>query len=214
MEGHASPANTSAVNRAAGQMSKEQSAWRSFVLVKRGLVSKSEVFEYLDFFFETLWPLKPVIPSYYRDRDRYSVLAKEEPLLLTCLVTIASRYTPLSGPHGEIRSERIHWQSWKILQRYLQSVLWGSTITRSLGAITSMLLLIEWHMKSVNNPMDFAEAENEMSEFGEDVSRSGKDLTNGALSLTGQQRYGLTSVLEKLNIVSAAYRSNKMSWYV
>ncbi|KAL2129400.1 hypothetical protein VTI74DRAFT_7844 [Chaetomium olivicolor] len=120
----------------------------------------------------------------------------------------------LSGSYGEIRSERIHWQAWKFLRRYLHSALWGSPYTRSPGAIAAMLLMIEWHSKAINNPAAFSEEEDgdmfsnspgsRRASFG---SRPGK-----ITSLTSQERYGMATLLESLNIVAPAYRSNKMSW--
>lgn len=185
-------------------------AWRSFSLVRKWIVSQQEVIDYLGFFFDQLWPLKPVIPSYYRERTTYGQLVAEEPLLVVCLVTLSSRYFPLPGDHGEIRSERIHWQAWRILQRSLQSVMWGSTTTRSLGAIASMLLLIDWHVKAINNPSDFTEGEDEAHDNVD--SHGFKPSSGNTDSLTGQRRYGMVSLMERLNIVSPAYRSNKMSW--
>ncbi|KAF5586246.1 d-lactate dehydrogenase (cytochrome) [Fusarium pseudocircinatum] len=185
-------------------------AWKSFSLVRKGIVSQQEVIDYLGFFFDQLWPLKPVVPSYYRDRATYGQLVTEEPLLVICLVTLSSRYFPLPGDHGEIRSERIHWQAWRILQRSLQSVMWGSTTTRSLGAIASMLLLIDWHVKAINNPSDFTEGEDEVHDHAD--SHGFKPSSTNTDSLTGQRRYGMVSLMERLNIVSPAYRSNKMSW--
>ncbi|KAL9565159.1 hypothetical protein ACKAV7_010804 [Fusarium commune] len=185
-------------------------AWKSFSLIRKGIVSQQEVMDYLGFFFNRLWPLKPVVPSYYRDRATYGQLVTEEPLLVVCLVTLSSRYFPLPGDHGEIRSERIHWQAWRILQRSLQSAMWGSTTTRSLGAIASMLLLIDWHVKAINNPSDFTEGEDEAHDHAD--SHGFKLSSNNTDSLTGQRRYGMVSLMERLNIVSPAYRSNKMSW--
>ncbi|KAF5573955.1 ARO80-positive transcription regulator of ARO9 ARO10 [Fusarium pseudoanthophilum] len=185
-------------------------AWKNFSLIRKGIVSQPEVMDYLSFFFDQLWPLKPVVPSYYRDRTTYGQLVTDEPLLVVCLVTLSSRYFPLPGDHGEIRSERIHWQAWRILQRSLQSVMWGSTTTRSLGAIASMLLLIDWHVKAINNPSDFTEGEDEVHDYAE--SHGLKPSSNNTDSLTGQRRYGMVSLMERLNIVSPAYRSNKMSW--
>lgn len=185
-------------------------AWKSFSLIRKGIVSKQEVVDYLGFFFDQLWPLKPVVPSYYRDMNTYGQLVAEEPLLVVCLVTLSSRYFPLPGDHGEIRSERIHWQTWRILQRSLQSVMWGSTTTRSLGAIAAMLLLIDWHVKAINNPTDFTEGEDEAHGYAD--GDGFKVSPNNTDSLTGQRRYGMVSLMEKLNIVSPAYRSNKMSW--
>ncbi|KAF5006341.1 hypothetical protein FDECE_7269 [Fusarium decemcellulare] len=184
--------------------------WSSFILIRKGVVSQQEVTEYLDFFFHQLWPLKPVVPSYYRSRTNYGQLIAEEPLLGVCLVTLSSRYFPLPGSHGEIRSERIHWQTWKFLQRFLQSVMWGSTTTRTLGTISAMLLLLDWHIKAINNPTDFTDGDDEVIGVVDDASFKAPPVDKDSLS--GQRRYGMTSLMEKLNIVSPAYRSNKMSW--
>jgi hypothetical protein len=184
--------------------------WESFLLVRKGVLTKSEVKEYLDFYFSTMWSVRPVIPSFYRDRSRYVTLANEEPLLLTCLITLSSRYRPLSGAYGEIRSERIHWQAWRFLQKYLQSAFWGSPHTRSPGAIAAMLLLIEWHPKSINNPIAFSEEEEYDLLGTSDAPKEGWAARPS--SLTSQQRYSMATLLEKLNIVAPAYRSNKMSW--
>ncbi|RGP70109.1 d-lactate dehydrogenase cytochrome [Fusarium sporotrichioides] len=181
-------------------------AWKGFILIRKGIISRQEVKEYLDFFFQRLWPLKPVIPSHYLDQKTHGQLVAEEPLLVVCIVALSSRYSSLSGSHGEIRSERIHWQVWGILQRSLQSVMWGSATTRSLGAISSMLLLIDWHVKAINNPADFTEGDDEAWA----PSSKGPDATGS--SSTGQRRYWMMSIMEKLDIVSPAYRSNKMSW--
>ncbi|CCT71813.1 related to ARO80-positive transcription regulator of ARO9 and ARO10 [Fusarium fujikuroi IMI 58289] len=168
-------------------------AWKGFSLIKKGIVSQQEVMDYLGFFFDQLWPLKPVVPSYYRNRTTYGQLVTEEPLLVVCLVTLSSRYFSLPGDHGEIRSERIHWQAWRILQRSLQSVMWGSTTTRSLGAIASMLLLIDWHVKAINNPSDFTEGEDESHEQVD--SHGFKPSSNNTDSLTGQRRSLLSNAI-------------------
>ena len=190
-----------------------QPGWNNFLLIKRGIVTKDEIVEYLNFFFEILWPLQPVIPSYYHLPIRYVQLAAEEPVLLTTLVAISSRYHHLLGGHGEIRSERIHWRTWSWVQKYLQSAMWGSACTRTLGTIASMLLLIHWHCKAINSPTDFTE-EVEISDadnFGTPFQQNSDP--NGSSGLTSKQRHRMTLLLEKLNIVAPAYRSHKMSWY-
>lgn len=192
--------------------------WERFILVKRRILSRNEAVEYLDFYFATLWPLRPVVPALYRERSQYSMLPGGEPLLLMTLITISSRYYALPGPHGEMRSERIHWQAWRLGQRCLQSALWGSPYTRSPGAIASMLLLIEWHPKSINNPIEFCD-EDEYDNIntcpqGAAHGEPGETQSDHATSLTSQQRYGMAALLENLNIVAPGYRSNKMSWSV
>jgi hypothetical protein len=190
-------------------------AWEKFTLIRRGILTQDEVIEYLDFYFEVLWMLRPVVHPFYRQRERYHRLSQDEPLLLVSLITLASRYHFLSGSHGEIRSERIHWQAWKYLQGYLQSALWGSPCSRSPGAIAAILLMIEWHVKSINNPVGFSE-DNDYDLLSDQNSRQGPwgPQSGPITSLTSQQRYGMATLLESLNIVAPAYRSNKMSWLV
>jgi hypothetical protein len=194
----------------------DASAWEKFVLIRKGVLTKAEVVEYLDFYFDVMWSLRPVVHPFYRDKGRYSLLATEEPLLSISLVTLSSRYHSLSGSHGEIRSERIHWQAWKFLRKYLQSALWGSPYTRSPGAIAAMLLMIEWHSKAINNPVSFSDEEDgDMFTSSHGPRRGSFGTRPGQItSLTSEQRYGMATLLENLNIVAPAYRSNKMSWSV
>lgn len=126
----------------AGPRADGTTLWKRHRLIRRGIVTRAEAIEFLDFFFERLWPLSPVVPAFYRRPSSYSLLAAEEPVLLTAILTVSSRYHSLSGTHGDIRSERIHWHAWRPLQKYLQSSMWGATCTRSPGTIASMLLLI------------------------------------------------------------------------
>ncbi|KAJ4252863.1 zinc finger transcriptional activator [Fusarium torreyae] len=203
------------INAASDSPRNQDKVWKNFILIRKGIVSQQEVTEYLSFFFEQLWPLKPIVPTHYCDKNTWVQLVAEEPLLVMCLITLSSRYYSLPGRHGEMKSERIHWQAWRIVQRSLQSVMWGSTTTRSLGAITSMLLLIDWHIKAINNPSDFTEGEDEgggYANYADDGTPDFEDSPNGTDSLTGKRRYGMMSLMEKLKIVSPAYRSNKMSW--
>lgn len=214
---HATPSVVAAGDALLGLRDPIESeyAWERFILVRKGVLTRAEVVEYLDFYFNVMWSLRPVVHPFYRDRSRYALLAAEEPLLSISLVTLSSRYYSLSGSHGEIRSERIHWQAWKFLRKYLQSALWGSPYTRSPGAIAAMLLMIEWHSKAINNPSSFSEDEDGDMFSSAQGPRPGAFNSRGQItSLTSQQRYGMATLLESLNIVAPAYRSNKMSWSV
>ncbi|KAK2596171.1 zinc finger transcriptional activator [Conoideocrella luteorostrata] len=71
-----------------------------------------------------------------------------------------------------------------------------------------MMLLIDWHMKSVNFPADFTDAEADLVDVD---GRQASSVSNGLTAMGGRQRYGVSSVLEKLNLLSPAYRSNSMS---
>ena len=185
--------------------------WKYFKFIQQGLIAVHETVEFMDFFFSSLWPLRPVVPAYYNDRRKYVLLATEEPVLLEAVITLASRYHVLSGDHGEIRSERIHWGAWRSLQRCLQSAMWGSTKTRSLGTTAAMLLLIDWHSKAINNPGAFStEDDNFACNMPSDIRES--DIQASPTSLNSKQRHSMTAHLESLGITSSAYRSNKMSW--
>ncbi|EXK24158.1 hypothetical protein FOMG_19105 [Fusarium oxysporum f. sp. melonis 26406] len=179
-------------------ISTDAADWERFILIKRRILSKTELIEYLDFYFTIMWSLRPVVPPFYRDRDQYGTLSIEEPLLTLTLTTISSRY--------------------HICQRYLQSALWGSSYTRSSGAVASMLLLIEWHPKSINNTIAFSDDEEPtgMTTGPQEVLQRQSEpwgtQSGQYTSLTSQQRYGMATLLESLNIVAPAYRSNKMSW--
>ena len=75
-----------------------------------------------------------------------------------------------------------------------------------------MLLLIDWHIKAINNPSELTEGEDEAGGYDDDEAPNFEASLNRTDSLTGQRRYGMVSLMEKLKIVSPAYRSNKMSW--
>ncbi|KAJ6076999.1 hypothetical protein N7499_008980 [Penicillium canescens] len=182
--------------------------WNQCYLIQRRLVSVHEAIEYIGFFFSYLWPLKPVIPAYYKDPSKYVLLATEEPVLLNTVIALASRYHTLTGSHGEIRSERIHWQVWSTLQTFLQSAIWGSIKTRSLGTIASMLLLIGWHTRAIHNPGSFGLEGNSLM-TDSPLRVAGNDRLENAGNLISMQKL---SHLGGLDIMSSAYRSNKMSW--
>ncbi|RAH75416.1 Zn(II)2Cys6 transcription factor [Aspergillus aculeatinus CBS 121060] len=188
------------------------SAWDRFFLVKRGIIQPHEAIEYLGFYFAQLWPLFPVIPRCYASADRYAGLASEEPVLTISLVTIASRYHALRGFNGQARSERIHWRAWPWVQRLIQSSIWGSSAMRSLGAITAMLLLIEWHPRVINSPEDLIGDCGEVELFEPPLHEGPEAQMEGPAGPTDvYRRSDSSNVPERLNIIAPAYRSSKMS---
>lgn len=207
-------------NKVGLEMKIASQEWKRFFLVKQGIVRSDEVIEYFDFYFAQLWPLLPIIPTLYSSPHQYIHLALSEPVLAISLVALASRYHCLSGRNGEIRSERIHWRTWSWVQKYFQSALWGSSCMRRPGAIAALLLFIEWHCKAMNSTEDFLGLVEDLESSQPDNVAPDQNLettishTPKSNSLTNKQRSNMTTLLEKLNIVAPAYRSNKMSWYV
>lgn len=199
---------TSSVRRASAP---SLTAWNSFFLVKRGIIQPHEAIEYLNFYFEQLWPLFPVIPQWYASADRYACLASEEPVLTTSLVTIASRYHSLSGFNGSAISERIHWRTWPWVRRLFQSSIWGSSAMRSPGAIAGLLLFIEWHPRAINSPEDLIGDCGDVDLF-EPLNQEPDGEEQDMAGLTDvYRRFDSSNIPERLNIIAPAYRSNKMS---
>lgn len=189
-------------------------SWDRFFLVKRGIIQAQEAVEYLDFYFAQLWQLLPIIPQWYSIPTRYGILADEEPVLTISLLTISSRYHPLSGFNGQARSERVHWRTWPWVQRLIQSSIWGSSAMRRFGSIAALLLFLEWHPRAINSPEDLISDCPDLESFEPHSHSSDEDGLCGAEVTELYRKPGLSSISEKLNMVAAAYRSNKMSWLV
>ena len=191
--------------------------WNGFILVKRGILRGAEVAHYLDFYFQHLWPLFPVVPEYLANRDRYIAMARDEPVLVISLVALASRYHPLEGVNGELRSERVHWRVWSLVQQLFQSAMWGSTAMRKPGAIAALLIFIEWHCRPINCE-DFDTGLDVSSLFvpqnqpsGAQHSARWTDHIDPACSSNSQTN--VEGLPKRLNLVAPAYRSHMMSWY-
>ncbi|GMF69302.1 unnamed protein product [Aspergillus oryzae] len=189
--------------------------WNGFILVKRGILQGAEVVHYLDFYFKHLWPLFPVVPEYFANRDRYISMAREEPVLVISLVALASRYHPLQGPNGELRSERVHWRAWSLVQKLFQSAMWGSTAMRKPGAIAALLLFIEWHCRPINCE-DFDTGLDATSLFVSPNQPSGAQYNTQptheiGLDCSVNSHTNVEGLPARLNIVAPAYRSHMMS---
>lgn len=208
--------NRSSQSFASAQPTRQPSltSWDRFFLVRRGIIQPHEIEEYLDFYFIQLRHLFPVIPQWYSLRSRYTILANEEPVLMMSLVTIASRYHPLSGYNGQARSERIHWRSWPWVQRILQSSIWGSSAMRSFGAIAALLLFIEWHPRAINSPEDMISDCADLEIFGPAFQPHEEHGLHINETTQSHRKIDSQSITERLNMVAPAYRSNAMSWSV
>ncbi|KAG9257399.1 uncharacterized protein F5Z01DRAFT_385094 [Emericellopsis atlantica] len=75
-----------------------------------------------------------------------------------------------------------------------------------------MLLLIEWHPKSINNPLSFSGVDDtDATSWTNSRTLQPGSTPESLTSSTSQQRHSMAGLLDELNIVAPAHRSMKMS---
>lgn len=179
-------------------------------------------------FIEHLHPLSPTLappPPLAAHPD----LLISEPFLLTTIITIASRYMRLPGPGGISRSYAIHDMLWKEVKRGFERLMWGGAPApaphfpgtelwgssasgsapisilrkrglRTLGTIEALIVLTEWHVRSLHFPMELGG-----DWWGIAIP---DDEDEQAPSVKGDGGGKIGDMLEP------ARRSDRMSWWV
>lgn len=102
-------------------------------------------------------PISPVLSDFYGDHANHHQLVTEDPLLCCTLLMISSRYHPVPGAGGASRSYFIHDRFWKYCQHLITRLIFGqdkgsNAKTRTIGSIEALLLLSEWHPRSLHFP--------------------------------------------------------------
>ncbi|KAL8710016.1 MAG: hypothetical protein Q9220_005287 [cf. Caloplaca sp. 1 TL-2023] len=162
-------------------------------------------------YYEYLAPLTPISPPDFRSPATHPSFLNEEPLLAVTVLTVASRYKQLSGPGGESRSYMVHERLWSYLQNMITRMFWGQEQfgggfcgggtrrpktaikggLRTLGTIESLLLLSEFHPRSMHFPP---------GDDGDDI------LT------TAEEDYGLSSLDENNKEMPSFGEATVMGW--
>lgn len=210
-----------------GEYRKAVSMWNKVTFVHSRFFSAEEGIAYVDYFYDKLQPMSPVVVPDYRDVSKHSELWTSEPILALTMLTIASRYKELTGVSATSRQYTIHDHLWKALTNRVQRLLWGQeqfgggrlgktremangqlTWTgslRTLGTIEALLLLTDWQPRSLH----FPPGNDEISLLAENLA-VGDDLDdatdNHQLDFDAQETGPHTSWLEP------AWRSDRMSW--
>jgi hypothetical protein len=132
-------------------------AWASLRFVRQGWFSAQEACTYADLFFRNLSPLSPVLTDYYSHHENHAKFIATEPLLCCIILMISSRYHVLPGVGGASRGYFIHHRLWQHCQHLIQRVMFGqeklsTAKTRTIGTIESLLLMVEWHPRSLHYP--------------------------------------------------------------
>ena len=147
-------------------------AWSRFRFVRAGWFTAEEAICYIEYFYVYFAPLTPIVIPDYLHHDTHGKLLSEEPMLAITMLMLSSRYMALPpGPGSVTRPYAIHDKLWNYLQATIDRMLWGqeqfgsgfggagSRIAdgehkglRSLGTIESLLLLTEWHPRTLYFP--------------------------------------------------------------
>ncbi|GAM82523.1 hypothetical protein ANO11243_005050 [Dothideomycetidae sp. 11243] len=138
----------------------------------------------------------------YASLNSHTALLEDEPMLAVTILTIASRHMKLTGPGSQSRPYAIHQKLWSYLEGMINRLVWGqeqfsssahnagqfgSDIIpyfrkglRTLGTVESLMLLTEWHPRSMHFPPDDDDSElmlpEQMAMQSESDDRSGDSI--------------------------------------
>ncbi|KAE8153292.1 hypothetical protein BDV25DRAFT_169174 [Aspergillus avenaceus] len=131
--------------------------WDKCRFVRQGWFTAQEAVTYLDLFYRYLAPLSPVRTELYSDHNNHEKLTVEEPMLCCTLLTISSRFFILPGAGGISRSHFIHHRLWQYCELLVRRIMLGqekhsTAKTRIMGSIESLILISDWHPRSVHFP--------------------------------------------------------------
>ncbi|CAH2351456.1 transcriptional activator Aro80p [[Candida] railenensis] len=177
-----------------------------------GILSEFEAENLINLFFTTMHPYFPFIPKYLHSPK---VLAGY-PILLCSILTISSRYHPLSDDSssnsGAVpRNIEVHDRLWLYVQRLISQTVWAEASTRSIGTVFAFLLFTEWNPRAIHwRWSDYANK-------AEDVGSSMKDdIGNTASSGSGSAGpFGTENgneVETNMPGLGATRRSYRMAW--
>lgn len=99
----------------------------------------------------------PILTDFFALHQNHFYLVTQEPFLCCTILMISSRYHTLPGPGGSSRAFFIHHRLWQHCQHLLLRVTLGQekiskAKTRNIGSIEALLLMSEWHPRSLQFP--------------------------------------------------------------
>jgi len=210
----------------ASDMISALNAWRRFKFVRSGWFSAQEGVQYIEYFYNKLSPLTPIVMPDYGSPGKHAKLLAEEPMLVVTILTIASRHMPLEGPGSTSRPAAIHQTLWIYLEGMINRLVWGQEQfghgrsshgalrgadvnpytrrgLRTLGTVESLMLLTEWHPRSMHFPGIDDDSELLAPEIYADI---GTSETGGNESVKGIGGHRIDTWLEP------CWRSDRICW--
>ena len=102
-------------------------------------------------------PLSPILTDFFATPENHFYLVTQEPLLCCTILMISSRYHTLNGVGGPSRTFCLHHRLWEHCEHLLLRLALGQekrskARTRNEGSIEALLLLSEWHSRSLQSP--------------------------------------------------------------
>ncbi|KAI1926049.1 hypothetical protein LOZ12_000524 [Ophidiomyces ophidiicola] len=181
--------------------------WDSCRFVKMGWFSSREAVTYVDLFFRHMAPLSPILSNFYSHHRNHYWLITQEPVLCCTILMISSRYHTLPGVGGASRGFFIHQRLWQHCQHLIMRVMLGQekgskAKTRTVGTIEALLLMSEWHPRSLHFPPESDGWDSDLMMSPPDHFHS---ATSPDMSVLAPNRW-----LE--DVIEPARRSDRMSW--
>ncbi|KAJ5280671.1 hypothetical protein N7478_006043 [Penicillium angulare] len=131
--------------------------WEACRFVKMGWFTAREAVTLIDLFFKNMSCLSPILTDFYSNHQNHFLLITREPVLCSTILMISSRYHILPGAGGESRNFFIHHRLWQHCQQLTMRLIFGQekstkSKVRSLGTVEALLLMAEWHPRSLHFP--------------------------------------------------------------
>ncbi|CAI7664672.1 unnamed protein product [Penicillium discolor] len=211
-------------------------AWSRLRFVRAGWLTVEEGMDYVEYYYEHLAPMSPVVIPDFSNPSTHRTLLTDEPVLAVTILTIASRHLKPKGEGANTRAFYIHDRLWAYLRSMIERLFWGqekfdagtsgigrprsldlsSSMSgkgsvggqlRSLGTVEAMLLLTEWHPRNLHFPP--GDDENSLLDTDpQTYSRTDNPLDHDGehTSKGSEGRVAFQKWLEP------AWRSDRMSW--
>lgn len=149
-------------------------------------------------------PLSPILADFYASHKNHYQLLTNDPVLCSTILMISARYHVLPGAGGESRNFFIHHRLWQHCQQLVMRLTFGqdrstSSKIRGIGTIEALLLMSEWHPRSLHFPPEVDGWDCDlMTGNSENPSRTDSEDTSSNRWLE--------------DMIEPAKRSDQMSW--
>ncbi|XHG04565.1 hypothetical protein AWENTII_007825 [Aspergillus wentii] len=209
-------------------------AWSRLRFVRAGWLTVEEAMAYVEYYYEHLAPLSPIVIPDFSQFSTHRSLLTDEPVLAVTILTTASRHMKPKGDGAYTRSFYIHDRLWSYLRGMIERLFWGQEKfggssskprsfdlaptsgvvnlkgnLRSLGTVEALLLLTDWHPRNLHFPP--GDDENTLLDLDaqtqtKDLENESEQTANRASNSAAEGRLAFQKWLEP------AWRSDRMSW--